>query len=112
VAVADHGSFVKAAEQCHVAQPSLSVQLSKLEARAEECHATKTAFHRPSDLRMLTAAEALALLVQSLKRLPAPLHRLSALFLKPKVAVLASAPSSPDHAIAEPSPTGRSYRNF
>jgi LysR family transcriptional regulator, hydrogen peroxide-inducible genes activator len=33
VAVADHGSFVKAAEQCHVAQPSLSVQVSKLEAR-------------------------------------------------------------------------------
>jgi LysR family transcriptional regulator, hydrogen peroxide-inducible genes activator len=33
VAVADHGSFVRAAEQCHVAQPSLSVQISKLEAR-------------------------------------------------------------------------------
>jgi LysR family transcriptional regulator, hydrogen peroxide-inducible genes activator len=33
VAVADHGSFVRAAEQCHVAQPSLSVQVSKLEAR-------------------------------------------------------------------------------
>src|SRR5580704_17546212 len=33
VAVAEHGSFVKAAEQCHVAQPSLSVQVSKLEAR-------------------------------------------------------------------------------
>jgi LysR family transcriptional regulator, hydrogen peroxide-inducible genes activator len=35
VAVADHGSFVKAAEQCRVAQPSLSVQISKLEARLE-----------------------------------------------------------------------------
>ncbi|HEX4182843.1 MAG TPA: LysR substrate-binding domain-containing protein [Caulobacteraceae bacterium] len=33
VAIAEHGSFVKAAEQCHVAQPSLSVQVSKLEAR-------------------------------------------------------------------------------
>jgi LysR family transcriptional regulator, hydrogen peroxide-inducible genes activator len=33
VAVADHGSFVKAAEQCRVAQPSLSVQVSKLEGR-------------------------------------------------------------------------------
>lgn len=33
VAVADHGSFVKAAEQCRVAQPSLSVQIGKLEAR-------------------------------------------------------------------------------
>jgi LysR family transcriptional regulator, hydrogen peroxide-inducible genes activator len=32
-AVADHGSFVKAAAQCHVAQPSLSAQVSKLEAR-------------------------------------------------------------------------------
>jgi LysR family hydrogen peroxide-inducible transcriptional activator len=35
VAVAEHGSFVKAADQCHVAQPSLSVQVSKLEARLE-----------------------------------------------------------------------------
>src|SRR5271170_7077755 len=35
VAVAEQGSFVKAAEQCHVAQPSLSVQVSKLEARLE-----------------------------------------------------------------------------
>jgi LysR family transcriptional regulator, hydrogen peroxide-inducible genes activator len=33
VAVADFGSFVKAAEHCHVAQPSLSVQVSKLESR-------------------------------------------------------------------------------
>ena len=33
VAVADHGSFVRAAEQCHVAQPSLSMQVSKVEAR-------------------------------------------------------------------------------
>src|ERR1700743_2648726 len=33
VAVAELGSFVKAAERCHVAQPSLSVQVSKLEAR-------------------------------------------------------------------------------
>lgn len=33
VAVADHGSFVKAAEQCRVAQPSLSVQIGKLEVR-------------------------------------------------------------------------------
>lgn len=35
VAVANHGSFVKAVEQCRVAQPSLSVQISKLEARLE-----------------------------------------------------------------------------
>lgn len=33
VAVAELGSFVKAAERCHVSQPSLSVQVSKLEAR-------------------------------------------------------------------------------
>lgn len=33
VAVADCGSFVKAAEQCNVAQPSLSVQVSRLEGR-------------------------------------------------------------------------------
>lgn len=33
VTIAEQGSFVKAAEQCHVAQPSLSVQVSKLEAR-------------------------------------------------------------------------------
>jgi LysR family transcriptional regulator, hydrogen peroxide-inducible genes activator len=35
VAVAEFGSFVKAAEHCHVAQPSLSVQISKLEARLD-----------------------------------------------------------------------------
>ncbi|MGC1303637.1 MAG: LysR substrate-binding domain-containing protein [Caulobacteraceae bacterium] len=33
VAVAELGSFVRAAERCRVAQPSLSVQVSKLEAR-------------------------------------------------------------------------------
>lgn len=33
VAVAEFGSFVKAAERCGVSQPSLSVQVSKLEAR-------------------------------------------------------------------------------
>lgn len=33
VAVAQQGSFVRAAEACNVAQPSLSVQVSKLEAR-------------------------------------------------------------------------------
>ncbi|MBX4377780.1 LysR family transcriptional regulator, partial [Mycobacterium tuberculosis] len=33
IAVADLGSFGKAAEQCRVAQPSLSVQVSKLETR-------------------------------------------------------------------------------
>ncbi|MFC7398059.1 LysR substrate-binding domain-containing protein [Chelatococcus sp. GCM10030263] len=32
VAVADHGSFVRAAEHCRVAQPSLSAQVRKLEA--------------------------------------------------------------------------------
>jgi LysR family hydrogen peroxide-inducible transcriptional activator len=31
VAVADHGSFVRAAEACHVGQPTLSTQLKKLE---------------------------------------------------------------------------------
>jgi LysR family hydrogen peroxide-inducible transcriptional activator len=35
VAVADFGSFVKAAEHCHVTQPSLSVQVSKLEKRLD-----------------------------------------------------------------------------
>src|ERR1700739_3609302 len=33
VAVAELGSFVKAAERCHVSQPSLSVQIGKLEGR-------------------------------------------------------------------------------
>lgn len=33
VAVAELGSFVKAAERCHVSQPSLSVQVGKLETR-------------------------------------------------------------------------------
>ena len=33
IAIAEHGSFVKAAESCRVAQPSLSIQVSKLEAR-------------------------------------------------------------------------------
>lgn len=33
VAVAELGSFVKAAERCHVSQPSLSVQVAKLETR-------------------------------------------------------------------------------
>ncbi|MGI3899935.1 MAG: LysR substrate-binding domain-containing protein [Janthinobacterium lividum] len=33
VAVADLGSFARAAEHCHVAQPSLSVQVGKLETR-------------------------------------------------------------------------------
>jgi Bacterial regulatory helix-turn-helix protein, lysR family len=32
VAVADHGHFCKAALACHVSQPPLSAQLSKLEA--------------------------------------------------------------------------------
>ncbi|TCR81441.1 LysR substrate-binding domain-containing protein [Rhizobium sp. BK376] len=32
VSVADHGSFVRAAEHCRVAQPSLSAQIRKLEA--------------------------------------------------------------------------------
>src|SRR5260370_32176483 len=31
VAIADHGSFVRAAEHCGVAQPSLSAQVRKLE---------------------------------------------------------------------------------
>src|SRR5258707_15634421 len=32
VAIADHGSFVRAAEHCRVAQPSLSGQVRKLES--------------------------------------------------------------------------------
>src|SRR5438445_4283473 len=32
VAIADHGSFVRAAKHCRVAQPSLSAQVRKLEA--------------------------------------------------------------------------------
>jgi LysR family hydrogen peroxide-inducible transcriptional activator len=33
VAVAEHGSFIKAADTCRVSQPSLSIQIGKLEAR-------------------------------------------------------------------------------
>lgn len=33
VAVADHGSFISAARYCHVAQPSLSVQVRRIEER-------------------------------------------------------------------------------
>src|ERR1700757_1050921 len=33
VAIADRGSFVRAAEHCRVAQPSLSAQVRKLESR-------------------------------------------------------------------------------
>jgi len=33
IAVADMGSFVRAAEHCHVSQPSLSIQINKLEER-------------------------------------------------------------------------------
>jgi len=33
IAVAELGSFVKAAERCHVSQPSLSIQINKLEER-------------------------------------------------------------------------------
>ncbi|NGZ87059.1 LysR substrate-binding domain-containing protein [Duganella aceris] len=33
IAVAELGSFVKAAERCHVSQPSLSIQINKLEDR-------------------------------------------------------------------------------
>ncbi|WP_166454826.1 LysR substrate-binding domain-containing protein [Duganella aquatilis] len=33
IAVAELGSFVKAAERCHVTQPSLSIQIGKLEER-------------------------------------------------------------------------------
>ena len=35
LAVSDHLSFVKAAEECHVAQPSLSMQIKKLEEELE-----------------------------------------------------------------------------
>lgn len=31
VAVAEHGSFIRAAEACHVGQPTLSIQLKKVE---------------------------------------------------------------------------------
>jgi LysR family hydrogen peroxide-inducible transcriptional activator len=33
VAVADHGSFVRAAKHCHVTQPSLSLQIRRIEER-------------------------------------------------------------------------------
>ena len=33
IAIADHGSFVRAAQHCRVAQPSLSAQVRKLESR-------------------------------------------------------------------------------
>jgi LysR family hydrogen peroxide-inducible transcriptional activator len=58
VAVADHGSFVKAAEQCRVAQPSLSVQVSKLEARLE------TVIFERSTRRLLVTPEGRKLLYQ------------------------------------------------
>jgi len=58
VAVADHGSFVKAAEQCRVAQPSLSVQVSKLEARLE------TVIFERSTRRLLVTPEGRKLLDQ------------------------------------------------
>jgi LysR family transcriptional regulator, hydrogen peroxide-inducible genes activator len=58
VAVADHGSFVKAAEQCRVAQPSLSVQVSKLEARLE------TVIFERSTRRLLVTPDGLKLLDQ------------------------------------------------
>lgn len=50
VAVAELGSFVKAAERCHVSQPSLSVQVSKLEARLET-----TIFERTTRRLIVTA---------------------------------------------------------
>jgi LysR family hydrogen peroxide-inducible transcriptional activator len=58
VAVADHGSFVKAAEQCRVAQPSLSVQVSKLEARLD------TVIFERSTRRLLVTPEGRKLLDQ------------------------------------------------
>jgi LysR family hydrogen peroxide-inducible transcriptional activator len=58
VAVADHRSFVKAAEQCGVAQPSLSVQVSKLEARL------KTVIFERTTRRLLVTREGEQLLDQ------------------------------------------------
>src|ERR1700757_1279487 len=58
VAVADHGSFVKAAEQCRVAQPSLSVQVSKLEARL------KTVIFERTTRRVLVTPEGQQLIRQ------------------------------------------------
>jgi len=58
VAVADRGSFVKAAEKCRVAQPSLSVQVSKLEARHE------TVIFERSTRRLLVTPEGRKLIHQ------------------------------------------------
>ena len=51
VAVAELGSFVKAAERCHVAQPSLSVQVSKLESRL------KTVIFERTTRRLIVTSE-------------------------------------------------------
>jgi LysR family hydrogen peroxide-inducible transcriptional activator len=62
VAVADLGSFVKAAEHCHVAQPSLSVQVSKLEARLG------TVIFERTTRRLILTAEG-HLLIEQMRRI-------------------------------------------
>jgi len=58
VAVAELGSFGKAAERCRVAQPSLSVQVSKLEARL------KTVIFERTTRRVIVTAEGQKLVEQ------------------------------------------------
>src|SRR5687768_145662 len=51
VAVAQAGNFSRAAERCHVSQPSLSQQVQKLER-----HVKQTLFHRLGRKAVLTDA--------------------------------------------------------
>jgi LysR family hydrogen peroxide-inducible transcriptional activator len=61
VAVADLGSFVKAAEHCRVAQPSLSVQVNKLEQRL------KTLIFERTTRRVIVTPEG-RLLIEQMRR--------------------------------------------
>src|ERR1700739_1630192 len=61
VALAELGSFVKAAERCHVSQPALSVQVSKLEARL------RTVLFERTTRRVMVTPEARPLIEQMRK---------------------------------------------
>jgi DNA-binding transcriptional LysR family regulator len=55
VAVADEGSFTRAAAREHVAQPGVSAQIAKLEAELGE----RLFLRRPQDVRLTAAGEAI-----------------------------------------------------
>lgn len=61
LAVADLGSFGKAAERCNVAQPSLSVQISKLEKRL------KTVIFERTTRRLIVTSDGQRLIAQMRK---------------------------------------------